>query len=92
MRIRDAAARRDYRVLPHARQRCDERYVKAPHIEHILATGHPVPARDRFDDLAGTWSYCLEGRTVDLVRLRVIVAFDGTLLVVTVVRLDGLED
>lgn len=91
-RVRKAASRRDYLILPHARRRCDERDVKAPHIEHILATGRAVPGRDRFDEDSGTWSYCLEGRTVDLARLRVVVAFEGTLLVVTVVRLDERED
>ena len=41
---------------------------------------------------AADWSYCFEGLTVDGDPLRVVVAFDGWMLVVTVVRLGGQED
>lgn len=87
-RVAKAVATGAYRILPHARQRCDERDVSVPDIEHALEDGHPVPRRDRYDVLAGDWSYCFEGRTVDEDVLRVIVAFDGWMLIVTVVRLE----
>lgn len=81
----------EYRILPHARRRCTERAVSAPDIEFVLETGHHVPRRDRYDEPWGEWSYCFEGRAVDGFRLRVVVAFDGWMLVVTVVRLDSEE-
>lgn len=86
-RVRDAAASGRYRILPHARQRCDERDVSAVDIAHALAQGHRVRARDRFEQAWRAWSYCFEGKTVDDERLRVIVAFDDWVLIVTVVRL-----
>ncbi|MBM4353887.1 MAG: DUF4258 domain-containing protein [Deltaproteobacteria bacterium] len=88
-RVAEAVATGRYRILPHARQRCTERDVAAADVECALENGHPVPRRDRFDVLAGDWSYCFEGRTVDDDQLRVVVAFDGWMLVVTVVRLDA---
>lgn len=88
-RVRDAIKTGEYRILPHARQRCSERNVSAPDIESALETGRYVPRRDRYDEPSGAWSYCFEGPTVDGERLRVVVAFEDWMLVVTVVRLDG---
>lgn len=86
-RVAQALATGEYRVLPHARQRCSERDVSVPDIEAALEQGHHVPRRDRYDDRLASWSYCLEGHSVDRESLRVIVAFEGWMLVVTVVRL-----
>jgi hypothetical protein len=77
----------DYVILPHARQRCTERDVSAPDIEEALTRGRHVPRRDRYDDLYRSWSYGFEGPSIDEVPLRVIVAFEDQMLVVTVVRL-----
>jgi hypothetical protein len=63
--------------------------VAAADIECALENGHPVPRRDRYDNLVEDWSYCFEGWTVDEDALRVVVAFEDWMLVVTVVRLDA---
>ncbi|GMV27609.1 MAG: hypothetical protein AMXMBFR58_36400 [Phycisphaerae bacterium] len=91
-RVRAAIATGEYRILPHARQRCTERHVSAPDIENALEAGHHVPRRDRYDEPTGSWSYCCEGPSVDGDLLRVIVAFEDWMLMVTVVRLGGEED
>ncbi len=85
-RVRDAVQSGDYRVLPHARQRCTERDVSVPDIEHVLENGHVVPRRDRRDERG--WTYCFEGTTIDSHEVRIVVAFEDRMLVVTVVRLD----
>ena len=90
--VAEAISTGKYRILPHARQRCTERDDSAPDIENALERGHPVPRRDRYDEGVADWSYCFEGPTVDGDPLRVVVAFDGWMLVVTVVRLGGQED
>lgn len=87
-RVREAVTSGEYRILPHARQRCTERDVSAPDIENALEGGRHVPRRDRYDEPSGGWSYCFEGRTVDEKPLRVVVAFEDWMLIVTVVRLD----
>ena len=88
-RVQEAVKTGQYRILPHARKRCTERDVSAPDIESALETGHHVPRRDRYDEPSKDWSYCFEGHAVDGERLRIIVAFEDWMLVVTVVRLDG---
>lgn len=90
-RVAEANSSGRYVILPHARQRCSERDVAAPDIEHALEKGHPVPKRDRYEDAYRSLSYCFEGPTVDEVPLRVVVAFEASMLVVTVVRLDAQE-
>ncbi len=86
--VAQAVATGRYRILPHARQRCSERDVSAADIEAALENGRHVPKRDRFDEGHGSWSYCFEGRSVDDDSLRVVVAFEDWMLVVTVVLLD----
>jgi len=86
--VAQATASGQYRILPHARQRCTERDVSIADIESALENGRHVPRRDRFDERCGSWSYCFEGRSVDDDRLRVVIAFEDWMLVVTVVLLD----
>ena len=82
-----------YRILPHARQRCTERDVAAADMENVLEAGHRVRVRDRFEEPYAAWSYCYEGKAIDGENLRVVVAFEDWMLVVTVVRLsDNKED
>lgn len=80
-----------YRILAHARQRCGEREVLAPHIENVLICGRAVPGRDRYDADLNSWSYCFEGAGDDIGPLRVVVAFEDLMLIVTVVRLERSE-
>lgn len=91
-RVAEAIATGRYRILPHARQRCTEREVSAPDIANALERGHPVPRRDRDDEGPASWSYCFEGPTVEEEPLRIVVAFEAWMLVVTVVRLGGKEE
>lgn len=87
IRVNQALNSGAYVILPHARQRCDEREVSLSDIEFALELGHPVPRRDRWDSWAEGWGYCFEGPTIDQEQLRVIIAFEDLMLVVTVVRL-----
>jgi hypothetical protein len=87
-RVVHAVESGQYRILPHARQRCSERDVSVPDIEAALENGRHVPRRDRFDERLASWSYCFEGESVDRESLRVVVALEDWMLVVTVVLLD----
>ena len=86
-RVRRAISEGEYRILPHARQRCSEREVPVPVIENALESGRHVTRRDRYDEAYADWSYCFEGASVDGLDLRVVVAFDDWMLIVTVVRI-----
>lgn len=91
-KVRSAVATGVYYLLPHARLRCTEREVPLPDIEHVFAVGHPVAQRDRCDEPNADWSYCFERTTVDNKKLRIVVAFAGRMLIVTVVRLDAKKE
>jgi len=43
IRVSRAIESGEYRILPHARQRCDERQVSPPDIETALQAGRYVP-------------------------------------------------
>jgi len=55
-RVAEALSSGRYVILPHARQRCSERDVSAPDIEHALEKGRPVPRRDRYEEAHRAWS------------------------------------
>ena len=86
--IRNHAERGDVLFLSHAVIRQGERDVTREEVLMVLIKGRHVPKRDRFDASHHAWSYAVEGRTVEERHLRVIVAFDDGMIVVTVVDLD----
>lgn len=90
-KVRSAVANGRYRILPHARLRCTERDVAAADLELALTTGRHVLRRDRYETVHQAWSYCFEGATIDGDDLRVVVAFEDWMLIVTVVRL-GIQE
>lgn len=77
-----------YIILPHARLRCKERRVLPRDIEFVLAKGHRIKSRDKFDTSYGSWSYVFEGKTIDERDLRVVIILDEKLKIVTVVILE----
>ena len=87
-RVLQAVTSGRYRILPHARQRCTERDAAAADIENVLDAGHRVRVRDRFEGHYAAWSYGYEGKAIDGEQLRVVVAFEDWMLVVTVIRLN----
>ena len=89
--VRNAVRSGQYAFKPHARQRCRERDLPVSFVESALERGRHVPSRDRYEPRDGGWSYCIEGRSPNDDALRVIVAFQGWMMIVTVVRL-GSED
>jgi hypothetical protein len=65
----------------------NERKVLPKDIECALLNGKRTKKRDRQNALLKTWSYAFEGSTIDERELRVIVAIDDLLKIVTVVIL-----
>ena len=85
--IHAALAAVDYVYVGHALKRLDERKVSRPEVEQILMSGHHEKAKDQFDAVFQSWKYALRGRTAEKRELRVVVAFDSGLLVLTVIDL-----
>lgn len=75
-----------YVLTIHGKQREAER-ATIQEIEEALRDGHWDKSNDRFDDLEG-WSYAVKGKTHGGRRLRVVIAFEESMLIVTVRDLD----
>jgi hypothetical protein len=90
--IHTAVAAGDYVYVGHALKRLDERKVSQPEVEQVLMSGHHENARDQFDEKFQSWKYAIRGKTVDSRELRVAVAFDSGMLVVTVIDLKDKGD
>lgn len=87
--IHAAVAAGDYLFVDHALKRLDERKVSQPEVVQVLMSGHHEKSKDQFDEGFQGWKYAIRGRTADRRELRVAVAFEGALLVVTVIDLKG---
>ena len=85
--IHVAIAAGDYLYVGHALKRLDERKVSQPEVEQVLMSGHHEKAKDQFDEHYQSWKYAIRGKTVDSRELRVVVTFEATMLVVTVIDL-----
>ncbi len=88
--IRKLAEAGNIFLSKHAQQRHQERAISKDEATYVLETGDHVSDRDRWEARHNSWSYCVEGRTIDDRLLRIIVAIepDG-LLVVTLIELDA---
>lgn len=78
-----------YILTEHARQRLKERSIALPELLHALETGHHERAKDEFVEHFQAWNYSIRGKTLEGRQLRVAVAFDPNLMVITVIDLDA---
>lgn len=86
-KIRAAAASGAYVITAHARSRMAQRAVTLVEVVDILATGHREASHDRYSAPLRSWTYAQRGRTPEARELRVVVAIQGLVAVVTVIDL-----
>ncbi len=76
-----------YRLTLHALDRQDEREIDLPDVLYVLKNGYHERAKNSFDDAFKTWKYAVRGKTVELIEIRIIVAFDeNEMLIITVMH------
>jgi hypothetical protein len=66
----------------HAASRQVERQISRLEVLFVLRNGRREPKRDRFDRHSSTWSYAIRGLTIDRRDVRIIVAFEGEILMI----------
>lgn len=73
----------------HAFERQNERMINRPEILYVLKNGHHEKKKDKFDELHQAWNYVVQGKTVDLKKLRIVVSFDQAsgMLIITAIEL-----
>jgi len=77
----------DYHYVGHANQRLQERSVTRQEVKQILSNGHHEKSKDLFDETYNSWNYSIKGKTIDKRSLRVIVSFENSMLIITVIDL-----
>lgn len=77
---------RRYRITNHARQQQERRKITVPEIEFVLTNGFHEKDKTLFDSKLQTWKYAIRGKTIDAIELRIIIAFEENMAVITVIR------
>ena len=54
---------------------------------HVLQNGTHNERKTSFDHRRRIWKYAIEGKTADEINTRVIVAFEGGMVIITIIRL-----
>ena len=70
----------------HAVDRKTERSINLPDILFVLKFGHREKVKDSFDAKRQAWKYAIRGKTSGGVDVRVIVAVEETMVIITVMR------
>ncbi len=86
-KIREHIQTGDYLVSSHALERQNQRLVDLKQVLYVLKTGQHEEVKDVFDVKRQVWKYAVCGKTVDGINLRIIVAFEESMIIITVVRL-----
>ncbi len=86
-KIRNHIENRKYRVTEHAISRQQLRSLKLPDILEVLRNGFHEKDKTIFSNKFQTWNYAIRGKAVDGGDVRVIVAFDKDMIIITAIRL-----
>lgn len=79
--------RRKYRLSEHCITRQKQRLLSLPDILHVLMHGFHEEKKTKFHDEFQSWNYAIRGKTLDLSDVRVIVAFEKDMVIITAIRL-----
>jgi len=87
-KIRDCIAKGLYRQSMHAIERELERKIDLPDVLYVLKNGYHEKRKTSFDEAFQTWKYAVRGKTLDEINIRIIIAFDGTgMMIITVMHI-----
>jgi hypothetical protein len=78
-----------YRFTEHTLRRLQERDVNKPELIEILLQGWHESAKDMLLEPLKAWNYAIRGKTLEGREIRVIVALQPILLVITVIDLNA---
>ena len=91
--VRKHVETRNYRITNHAEERQEQYKITLPDLLYVLSHGYHEEDKTLFDNLFQNWKYAIRGRTIDaLLELRIVVAFEDEMAVLTIVRLNKRKD
>ena len=86
-KIRDSIEQGLYRQSKHAIDRELERDIDLSDVLYVLKNGYHEKQKTSFDEVFQTWKYAIRGKTLDVVDIRIIIAFDDTgMMIITVMH------
>lgn len=86
-KVRSHIENRKYRVTEHALQQQQLRSLKLPDVLEVLRNGVHEREKTSFSNKFQTWNYAIRGKTVDGGDVRVIIAFECDMVIITAIRL-----
>ena len=60
--------------------------IDLKHVLHVLKTGQREESREQFDVKRQAWKYVIRGATIDGIQIRVVIAFEDEMIIITVMR------
>jgi hypothetical protein len=76
-----------YILAKHALQRQMQRQINLPDVLYVLEFGRHEETKDSFDVKRQAWKYAVRGRTLTKIELRIIVAFQDEMVIITVMKI-----
>lgn len=86
-KIRQYISKGDYRVTYHAKERRGERLISVQDIEYVLLNGYHERGKTTYSVKFQTWNYAIRGNMEDNCEIRLIVALEKNLVVITAIKL-----
>ncbi len=80
-----------YVISNHAYERGKQRALSVGDIQNIIKTGYHEKIKDEYVEEFMDWNYAIKGKTLNSELARVCIAFvqESSLIIVTVIRLEG---
>ncbi|HEX4840014.1 MAG TPA: DUF4258 domain-containing protein, partial [Rhabdochlamydiaceae bacterium] len=85
--IKKSIHSRNFRFSKHAINRGVERAISFKDALDVLKNGFHNEKKTSFDPRRRIWKYAIEGITNDAIDVRVIVAFESGMVIITIIRL-----
>jgi DNA-directed RNA polymerase subunit F len=89
-KIRELIKKEKYRFTAHAIERRVQRAISVQDTRHVLTHGFHEKGKTTFDERNKAWNYAIRGKTLDNKDLRIIVAIDEELIIITVIKVTKL--
>lgn len=85
-KVREHIQKGTYFLAQHAIERKAERAINLPDILYVLEFGRREKTKDTFDVKRQAWKYAIRGKTTRGLEIRVIVAFEKAMVIITVMK------
>ncbi len=86
--VRRHVETRNYRITNHAQERQEQYKITLPNLLYVLSNGYHEKDKTLFSNEFQAWKYAIRGKTIgSSEELRIIVAFENEMAVLTIVRL-----